>query len=98
MSSQNTRQEKGIGTLSLVLGLLPTALTATANGVSLLTMAMDAMNLTFSPYMTAFGLILSVPGLFLGLAHREDWGAGFGTFLCAVGSIYIAVQLAGAYL
>jgi uncharacterized membrane protein len=98
MSSQSTKKEKGIGTLSLALGLLPTMLTASLDGVSLLTMAMDAMKLTFSPYMVAFGLILAVPGFFLGFTHNKDWGAKFGAFLCAIGSIYIVVQLITAFL
>ena len=98
MSSQSTKKEKGIGTLSLVLGLLPTVLTASSNGVSLLTMAVEAMKLPSSPYMAAFGLILSVPGLFLGIMRNKDWGAKFGAFLCAVGTVYIVIQLVAAFL
>ena len=98
MSSQDMRKEKGIGTLALVLGLLPTVLTAQYNGVSLLKLAMDALKLTYAPYMVAFGLILSVPGLILGIARNKDWGAKFGTFLCGVNAIFTVFQLVMHYV
>lgn len=98
MSSKNMKKEKGVGTLSLVLGLLPTVLTAQHDGVSLLKLAMDAAHLTYAPWMAAFGLVLSAPGLFLGLSNKEDYGARFGTFLCGLNAITTFVQLGMAYL
>lgn len=98
MSANNMKKEKGVGTFALGLGLLPTVLTAQYNGVSLLKLAMDAAHLTYAPWMAAFGLVLSVPGLFLGLSNKEDYGARFGTFLCGLNAITTFVQLGMAYL
>lgn len=96
--SYNNRKESGVGTISLALGLLPTVLTAQYNGVSLLKLAMDALKLTYAPWMAALGLILSIPGLILGITHRNDYGAKFGTFLCVLNAIFTGVQLVMSYL
>lgn len=93
MSSCDTKKEKGVGTLALVLGLLPTALTAQYNGVSILKWLMDAFNWVYQPYMVAFGLLLSIPGFLLGITHKNDYGAKFGTFLCVLNAIFTVIQL-----
>lgn len=98
MSVNNIKKEKGVGTFALALGLLPTALTAQYNGVSLLKLTMDTAHLTYTPWMAAFGLILSVPGLFLGLSNKEDYGARFGAFLCGLNAVTTFVQFGMAYL
>lgn len=98
MSSYDTKKEMGLGTWSLILGLLPTALTAQYNGVSLLKLAMDAVPLSYAPWMTAFGLVLSIPGLILGSSCKKDYGAKFGTFLCGFNAIFTVSQIIVAYL
>lgn len=91
-------QEKGLGTWSLILGLLPTVLTAQYDGVSLLKLAMDTFQLSYAPWMAASGLVLSIPGLILGVSHKKDYGAKFGTFLCGFNAIFTISQIIMAYI
>lgn len=98
MRANNMKRETGAGTFALGLGLLPTVVTAQYNGVSLLKLAMDAAHLTYAPWMAALGLLPSIPGLFLGLSNKEDYGARFGTFLCGLNAITILAQLGMACL
>lgn len=89
-------KKTGIGTLALALGLLPTLLTARYNDVSLLELAMEALRLSYAPWMAALGLLLSVPGLLLGLTHRGDRGAGAGALLCGVNAVSLLIRLAAS--
>lgn len=69
MNCTRHKKEKGIGTFTLLLGLTPTILTASYNGVSLLKLAMDVATSPTHPYMGTARLFLSVSDLCLGLSH-----------------------------
>ena len=87
------RKEFGLGTLALILGLLPTVFTTQISGVSLLSMITEAMSLNLPDYAFAAGLILSVPGAILGWAKREDYGAVFGAVICSISAIFTIISL-----
>lgn len=93
MNNYKENKEKGIGSYALLLGILPTLLTATYNEMSVLKIIMDTFKITYSPYMAAAGLLLSVPGLILGLSHSRHWGAKAGAVLCAFNAVGTVIAL-----
>ena len=82
----------GIGSLSLLLGLLPTLTTASYNGVSIMNNLLGLIDISQNYIYGAF-IIICLIGLSLGIKFNKHWGAKVGAFLSGSYALFSIIQI-----
>jgi hypothetical protein len=93
------RRNKGLGTLSLLLGLVA-CLTWTSylDGTSVIQIIGEMIGFTNSAALSLCVLVVTVPGIFIGVVRHSDWGAKFGALFCLSAMCYTLAPLVATWI
>jgi hypothetical protein len=88
------KRSKGPGTASLLLGLIANlSWLSFINDVSVIQIIGEKMGFTDAAALTPAALIVTVPGVILGIARHRDWGAKVGAAYCFGVAICVSAPL-----
>lgn len=86
------KNKMGIGSLSLLFGLLPTITTASYNGVSIMNKLLELIDMS-QVYIYGIFIVVCLIGLSLGIKFNNHWGARVGAFLAGSYAIFSIIQI-----
>ncbi|MFF2910645.1 hypothetical protein [Paenibacillus sp. NPDC057934] len=87
------KASRGTGTWALYLGFLSILWLSSMNGVPVIETLGNKIGFHDQKILTLAVLILTVPGILLGLNHLKDWGAKIGTLLCLGTTINVVITI-----
>jgi hypothetical protein len=87
------KASRGTGTWALYLGFLSILWSSSLNGTPVIETLGDKIGLHNHTVLSLAVLVLTVPGVLLGLNHLKDWGAKIGTLLCFGTTISVVISI-----